>query len=91
MCVCAHTKHLDLSGRLLVDTEFPLLRVGRTQSDTPPKDQEATAVCAINHGLQQPQNSGVESQGWHSPFPNSLPLYPLARHLHLRQNAPVQE
>lgn len=74
VCVCTHvSEHLDLSGRLLVDTESSLLQAGRTLSDMPPKDQEATVVCIINHGLHQPQISGVQSQGWQSPLPNSAP------------------
>lgn len=102
--MCVHTQaseYLDLSGRLLVDTESPLLQAGRTVSDTPPKDQEATVVCIINCGLHQPQISSVQSQDWQSPFPNSLPLMSLNKTpspvsectcarigtLHLRQNS----
>lgn len=101
MCVCTQaSEHLDLSGRLLVDTESPLVQAGRTVSDTPPKDQEATAVCTINHGLHQSQISGVERQEWQSPFLNSLPPKSLSKRpspdsectcrngtLHLRQNS----
>lgn len=58
--MCTQTsEHQDLSGRLLGDLNPPLLQEGRTLSDTPPKDQEATVVCIINHGLHQPEIFGV--------------------------------
>lgn len=64
LSVCAHR---PLSTRICLGDSWetwipPLLQEGRTLSNTPPKDQEATVVCIINHGLHQPEIFGVESQ-----------------------------